>query len=1762
MGVNKRSVVLIMAVLMTGFLALIPGKTCFAMTDYWVDEGNGLYIETKENEAPPTATILYRTKEWFIFPKEIQGYKKIYTEEDWRKLGYPLPLAPENLVSSTKGNGSSVYFDVYQIPAENLIPMILKWYSTDGKIDRQQLIDGVQVYASRSLLCVENGVVRGPYYCYKTIAEQADWRGNTLRVFREAYDHSLFISFHAVQLGIETVIVRDGQVLEEEPEGYQNLYELDALRLYGETIESIPYPGYLPGYRYLGYEWVTDTEAIVAKGEGNRSCELLINRKELAETDKITLRFLYEKSKVVAGETPVPGPEMTEPPQPTVLPAEPHIVKELVEKFYTTDAGYTMEMIVSDEKNEVARKSRITVPITEHYFTRNEEFFIGTDEEGNQWFFLKEGENAVYVHPYIYNGYDATSSQVKYITELKFPERIIADGNDYPVTHIGGGTTGYREPEEQDGYRYDISFGSYEYCKETASSVTGYEAGYMYGVLGNGYVETEYTYERVYEDGRYSSRDVVRNYTVHNTTLKRVTVPDTVTEIGACAFMYCMALEEISGGEKVAVLDYGAFCADSAPVVYNTGNYVSETGDDCFCEYYYNGEPAPSYGLSQSMRDWQKAVQYKEILWFPKWENVLEIGDFAFAFHTNLRNVELPQSVERVGNAFWRCGLDRIVIYGAPSLSEDYRALGSKGAGKEKTLLYTTKEAEQVIAYGRKYREYYDLKAGYRITYDTNQEEKEIRKDITVLEDACPEFVLTEGVECGTEPPYSLGIEEDGSLWMNGMEVGKLEAMPAEIVKSAKNEDAGVYLYYYDNDNKLWYVSLDWQSDIRTYEIERQQSIVFAAGMKQIDRMEASVLYYTAQNGEGYAYSTIQNRHVLCREKKNFVRTFLYGTALAGAEESGKLYYSGLKNWYSISRPSGVTACYAWKESPVGTCYNENAEEEITCYVPGGVVDAYGYLWVSQDNIWKRYYAGLFGDMKLQGVSHDGDTGYVLVWEKAKETLSLLSIPEDTSVAMQLQLLGSLPEKWTDVIVLKRKYDTYYVPHYYILQGESGAVYVVSCLEHTIERIGGKNFYAEKLECITEGEFASYTEAEQKPYEKTFLRILNTKGELWNVMFLFDKVVSENISNGFSYADFLIKTGISSKNSYRIDCLGELALGLQGQLYMRRPKDVYRGYTGEYQKITTGERATKLLTYEEALYQNGVIRIKHPLWQEPYRVETVSYDKGYRFVHKISDIYQKREGYLFTGWNTKTDGSGTVYVVGKNYYLQDDLTLFAQWKRIQSRIHYRANGGSGSMADTILPFGETTVQLAENQFKRLGYRFAGWNTRADGTGTGYADRERLTNIKQNITLYAQWEPLVTEYTLLYMKYPIDSAENEVWKEKKLVNTVGENGVEASSVERIEGQPYEPGNYKVTYDLNAPTATVQPWLQKITEANTQVTAPGFRCWRLYAENEQGKLVYTGRKFSEGQRVKRLTEKDGATVILYPSWSEAETYVILPKATCTGYEMSGWSEEKDGTGKIYTVFAEESTEIGVYTPSRDVTLYAIWESDGKAYTDFQVTSSTDRVAAEQIRAGLQAVTLKKGYAFSYTVFTGGARYENAEKIKITPTYYYIFEDGTRERAYLYYYTVQNGKKQLTEAGGTSDDRNGQKNGVITLSVGKPEKSEVSGMETVTEWKGKFSLPSVMYAVLARDKEKAEKYLSQETISGQEAFFQKEGYLTVSFQIEVQVKTEEGEKLILYETWEDTKVWKDMLAAGWNAEHGDVVRYDLSKSVADDYEVGGVE
>ena len=124
-----------------------------------------------------------------------------------------------------------------------------------------------------------------------------------------------------------------------------------------------------------------------------------------------------------------------------------------------------------------------------------------------------------------------------------------------------------------------------------------------------------------------------------------------------------------------------------------------------------------------------------------------------------------------------------------------------------------------------------------------------------------------------------------------------------------------------------------------------------------------------------------------------------------------------------------------------------------------------------------------------------------------------------------------------------------------------------------------------------------------------------------------------------------------------------------------------------------------------------------------------------------------KKGYLFTGWNTEKDGSGTTYKAGAR--TSDAVSiLYAQWQKSTAKVTLEFPGGkytnaSGSTWDDSFTFtasfssnsSVTYLPFAQNMTKE-GCTFAGWYTEPE-----YKKRIESLTIRTAIdgmTLYAKW----------------------------------------------------------------------------------------------------------------------------------------------------------------------------------------------------------------------------------------------------------------------------------------------------------------------------------------------------------------------------------------------------------------------------------------
>ena len=131
---------------------------------------------------------------------------------------------------------------------------------------------------------------------------------------------------------------------------------------------------------------------------------------------------------------------------------------------------------------------------------------------------------------------------------------------------------------------------------------------------------------------------------------------------------------------------------------------------------------------------------------------------------------------------------------------------------------------------------------------------------------------------------------------------------------------------------------------------------------------------------------------------------------------------------------------------------------------------------------------------------------------------------------------------------------------------------------------------------------------------------------------------------------------------------------------------------------------------------------------------------------------------IFVGW--QLDKNGVVYQPGDHVPTKwpRTMTFKAQWAKPEEVVHlrYHPNGGT---PEAYHPSEEgfaykknATAAVWDNtkpdgavHFTRPGYKFIGWNTEPDGTGTAYPPNSTIQLTEPMTTLYAQWKR--TSYNL-------------------------------------------------------------------------------------------------------------------------------------------------------------------------------------------------------------------------------------------------------------------------------------------------------------------------------------------------------------------------------------------------------------------------------
>ena len=286
----------------------------------------------------------------------------------------------------------------------------------------------------------------------------------------------------------------------------------------------------------------------------------------------------------------------------------------------------------------------------------------------------------------------------------------------------------------------------------------------------------------------------------------------------------------------------------------------------------------------------------------------------------------------------------------------------------------------------------------------------------------------------------------------------------------------------------------------------------------------------------------------------------------------------------------------------------------------------------------------------------------------------------------------------------------------------------------------------------------------------------------------------------------------------------------------------------------------------------------------------------YEEEKELSKNQFTRTGYVFSGW--KKDS--ITYQEGetvKNLASQEGevVVLKAVWKQGSYKVQFLANGGKGEMEPQAFTY-DKSKKLSKNQFTRTGYTFEGWNTKKNGKGKTYKNRQSVSNLtaKDNgvVKLYAVWKGV--PYKVKYIGNGATSG--------KMENSSHQYGTKS----KLSANKFKKKGYK------------------------------FVKW---STQKNGK----GKSYKNQAEIKTLTTKKNQVITLYAQWqivnykityrtnggkllsSIKKTYnlksktFMLPKPTRRGYDFDGWYKEKKWKHRVDNI---------KYGSVGNLTVYAKW------------------------------------------------------------------------------------------------------------------------------------------------------------------------------------------------------------------------------------------
>lgn len=356
--------------------------------------------------------------------------------------------------------------------------------------------------------------------------------------------------------------------------------------------------------------------------------------------------------------------------------------------------------------------------------------------------------------------------------------------------------------------------------------------------------------------------------------------------------------------------------------------------------------------------------------------------------------------------------------------------------------------------------------------------------------------------------------------------------------------------------------------------------------------------------------------------------------------------------------------------------------------------------------------------------------------------------------------------------------------------------------------------------------------------------------------------------------------------------------------------------------------------------------------------------KSYNVLYGVTLKNPTKNGYTFAGWTDSSgkevtginQGANATFTSQADMYDKlnsrqiGDISLTANWKANSYSVKYNGNGNTGGATATSTHVFDVAKNLTANGFTKTGYSFSKWNTKADGSGTSYADKASVKNLTSvdgaTINLYAQWTPNDYVYNIIYKstsgKQIGTSTITGTFDTSKTVSPIDITGYTKPGSQTVKWDSvtaktitfiYTPITYNIIIDNNGGTG-VSGRTYNVETPTFSIGTPTrvgytFTGWTGTNGTTPAKTV-TIPQGSVGNRTYKANWSINSYVLTFDANGGIVTpgtkkvnyqapYGTLPTPTRVGYTFTGWYTSKSGGTQV-----SSSTVM----PANNVTIYAHW------------------------------------------------------------------------------------------------------------------------------------------------------------------------------------------------------------------------------------------